>query len=72
MEKKRAVKNPANAYVELLVVTDYSIYLAHQQYANSSNATFVLLQMKIYFAHLIYAVFVLTDKINDSQNIRSA
>jgi hypothetical protein len=47
---------PANAYVELAVVTDYSIYLAHQAYVNSTDPNLVILCMKIYFDHLIYAV----------------
>jgi hypothetical protein len=56
-ETKRSVNGaPVIASAEIVVVTDYSIYLAQQQYANSTNSTFVLQQMKIYYAHTIYAV----------------
>ncbi len=56
-ETKRSVNGaPVIASAEIVVVTDYSVYLAQQQYANSTNSTFVLQQMKIYYAHSIYAV----------------
>ncbi len=58
-KNKRAVVGvPANVYAEVAVVTDYSVYLAHQTYINSTNTTLVILSIKIYFASIIYAVSV--------------
>ena len=44
------------AYVEVVAVTDYSVFLAHQIYANTTNTSQVILEIKAYYAHLIYAV----------------
>ena len=47
-------KQPIDLYVELLVVTDSSIFNDHQRYANTTNKDLVFLHMRIYFAHYFY------------------
>lgn len=55
---KRAQSNgqPFKLYVEVLVVTDHSIYEDHQRYARSNDSNIVFLHMRTYFAHFINEV----------------
>jgi hypothetical protein len=63
--RKREVNGgPLYATVETLIVTDYSCFVAHQRYAGTTNVSVVLLNMKFYFAHLLYLVCKL-DSNND-------
>lgn len=55
--RKRALNGqPISLNVELLVVTDLSIYNEHVRYAGTTNQNLVFLHMKIYYAHLIHGV----------------
>ncbi len=57
--KKRKVTGQSSITqfnVETLVVTDYSLYLDHQRYANSTNQDLVLVHMRIYFSHVFNGV----------------
>ncbi len=55
--KKRAVNGqPLYAVTETVAVIDYSNFVAHSGYANTTNVSVVLLNMKMYFAHMFYAV----------------
>jgi hypothetical protein len=45
---------PVKAWVEVLALTDYSVYLAHQTFANSTNTTLVVLEMQIHIMHILY------------------
>ena len=40
--------------MELLIVTDESIYKDHERYANTKNQNLVFLHMRIYFATYSY------------------
>lgn len=55
---KRAMQNgqPFQLSVELLIVTDPSIYLDHQRFANTTNQNLVFIEMKAYYAHLVNGV----------------
>jgi hypothetical protein len=54
---KRSVNGaPLQATVETLAVVDYSNFVQHSGYANTSNTSTIILNMRIYFSHLIYAV----------------
>ncbi len=55
-KRKRSNDGLLNLNADLVIVTDNSVFLAHQRYINSTNTTLVLLHMKAYYAHLIYAV----------------
>lgn len=57
---KRAQANgqPFDLYVEVLVVTDYSIYQDNIEYAQTSDVNLVFLYMKTYFAHYINGVIL--------------
>jgi hypothetical protein len=56
-KRKRAVNGaPLYAVVEQLAVVDYSNFVQHSGYANTSNLSIVLMNMRIYFAHLAYGV----------------
>jgi hypothetical protein len=54
--KRAGSAGPVNIYVEVAVVTDFSVYLAHQTYAQSTDQAVVFTEMRVYYAHLIYAV----------------
>lgn len=56
---KRAQSNgqPFSLYVEVLIVTDYSIYLDHKKYSLSDDKNLILLHMRTYFAHYINEVY---------------
>ena len=47
---------PVPLYIEMLLVTDCTIYADHQRYANTNNKDLVFLYMRIYFAHVFMAV----------------
>jgi hypothetical protein len=54
---KRSVNgNPIPLFVEILVVADSSIYEDHKTFAGSTDPHTVLIQMRVYFAHLISGV----------------
>lgn len=47
---------PFDLYVEVLVVTDYTIYEDHQNFAQTTDQNLVFLYMRTYFAHYINGV----------------
>ena len=55
---KRAAPNgkPVNLYVELLVVTDDSIYEQHKVFAATDNKDLVFQYMKTYFSYYVNGV----------------
>lgn len=63
LRDKRAQRNgqPFNLYVEVLIVTDYTIYEDHQNYAQTNDQNLVFLYMRIYFAHYINEVLILSS-----------
>jgi hypothetical protein len=56
VEKATFVK-PIVLNVELLLVTDLSIYEDHKRYSGSTDPNTVFLHMKIYYSHLFNGVF---------------
>ncbi len=50
--------NPFNLYVELLIVTDHSIFEDHKRFSKSENTDLVFLHMQTYFAHFINGVLL--------------
>lgn len=55
---KRAQANgqPFDLYLEVLVVTDYTIFVDHKEYAQTDDVSLVFLYMRTYFAHYINGV----------------
>lgn len=47
---------PFELYLDLLVVTDLSIFEDHKKYAGTTDTNKVFLYMKAYYAHLINGV----------------
>jgi hypothetical protein len=43
-------------YVEVLFVTERSVYFDHQIFANTTNKDLVFLHIRMYLAHLFHAV----------------
>lgn len=57
--QKRALNGkPVILNVELLVVTDSSVFNDHVRFAGTTNTNQVFSHMRIYFAHLIHGVFI--------------
>ncbi|CAF0730548.1 unnamed protein product [Brachionus calyciflorus] len=55
--KKRALNGqPITLNVELLVVTDSTVFNTHQKFAGTSNTEIVFLHMRHYYAHLMHGV----------------
>ena len=54
--QKRGINGPVNLNVELLVVTDSTVFQTHQRFAGTSNTEIVFLHMRHYYAHLINGV----------------
>ena len=52
----RAITQGVDLYVEVLLVTDCSVYFDHQIFANSTNQDIIFSHMRIYLSHLFYAV----------------
>ena len=48
-----ATGQPFNLNIGVMIVTDYSIYLKHQQYLQTTTSGAILTHMKIYFAYYI-------------------
>lgn len=48
--------NPFELSLELLIVTDSSVFNAHRNFIGISNTDVVFLHMRHYFAHLIHGV----------------
>jgi hypothetical protein len=60
VHKKKRLENsgtsqtrPINLYVELLVVTDETVYEHHEQIANTNDRNQVFWHMKMYFAYIV-------------------
>ena len=54
---KRSSQQPISLSVELLIVTDLSIFNDHRRFLNSTNNTdIIFLNMKVYFAQYVNAV----------------
>ncbi|RNA12759.1 A disintegrin and metallo ase with thrombospondin motifs 3-like [Brachionus plicatilis] len=47
---------PINLYVELLVVTDSSVYDYHRRFIGTDDQSLIFSQMRIYYAHLINGI----------------
>lgn len=47
---------PINLFVELLVVTDLTVYEYHRRYIGTEDQGVIFSQMRIYYAHLINGV----------------
>lgn len=47
---------PFHLNIELLVVTDLTVFNDHKRYANTNNTDVAFLHMKIYYSHLILGV----------------
>ena len=59
--KRTVTSKPINLYVELLLVTDKTIFQDHQVYAQSDNIDLIFSNMKIYFSHFfngVYSLFI--------------
>lgn len=52
--KKRAASN--SAFVEVLIVTDSTVFNDHSRFVNSTDIDIVFQHMRIYFAYLINGV----------------
>ena len=63
VNKRSINEQTVSLYIETLLVTDYSIYLDHQRYANTTNQDLVLLHMRIYFSHVFNAVIEITNQL---------
>lgn len=52
-KQKRAAPNgqPFNLFLEVLLVTDHSIYEDHVRFAGTNDTDLVFLYMRTYFAH---------------------
>ena len=64
--ENRALNNqPIQLHVEVLVITDSSVYKKHQTYAGTTDMNMTFAHMRLYYAHLINGVFILISiKIN--------
>ena len=49
---------PIGLYVELLIVTDLTIFEDHKRFAQTSDTNLVFLHMRTYFAHYINGVSI--------------
>jgi hypothetical protein len=58
MRERRAQTNgqPFDLYLELLIVTDPTIYFDHQIYTQTNNTDLVFIEMQAYFAHYVVGV----------------
>ena len=55
-KKNLKATNPISLYIELLLVTDNSIYVDHQRYAQTTDMSITLYNMRVYFVHYINSV----------------
>ena len=62
MSNARAVNGqPLSLYVETLLVTDVSIYNDHVVFSGSTTPATVFQSMKIYFAHVMNGVSIISN-----------
>jgi hypothetical protein len=47
---------PIELYVELLLVTDHSVFDHHKQFAKTNDDNLVFVHMRTYFSHFIHGV----------------
>ena len=47
---------PFDLYIELLIVTDYTIFQDQTRFSNLTNTNYILLYMRTYFAHYVNGV----------------
>jgi hypothetical protein len=53
---KKNPRRPTNLFIEMLVVTDESIFNDHKRFANTNDTAQVFMHMKIYYSHLLNGV----------------
>jgi hypothetical protein len=51
-------------HVEVLLVTDLSVYIDHQRFSGSNDRHVVFMHMKIYFSHLMNGVLFVSIRLN--------
>lgn len=56
--KKRILDKPVELYVELLLVTDRTIFEDHKRYAQTDDNDITFLHMRTYFTHYINGVWI--------------
>ena len=56
MVKVGANGQPISLYIELLVVTDSTVFDYHKNFIGSNDQNLIFSQMRIYYAHLINGV----------------
>ena len=54
--KRSSNGNPTWLFVELLLVTDRTIFLDHQSFLQTNDTDLVFLNMKIYYSHFFNGV----------------
>ena len=59
---------PISLYIELLLVLDSSIYVDHQRYAQTSDMSTTLYNMRIYFVHYINSVSPINERLKLSRS----
>ena len=55
-EFPHAVSEPNTLFVEILLVTDSSVYNDHERFAGTKDKNTIFMHMKIYFSHLMNGV----------------
>ena len=54
--KRSSNGNPFDLYLEVLIVTDKTIFNDHVRFASTNDTSLVFLHMRTYFAHYINGV----------------